>query len=61
MAGLGRKEFDSGEVLTAADVNGYLMDQTVMRFNNGAARAAAIGTPTAGMVSYHDFTDAVEV
>jgi hypothetical protein len=33
MAGLGRKVFAAGEVLTAANVGGYLMDQTVMVFD----------------------------
>ena len=52
MAGLGRKVFSAGEVLTAANVNGYLMDQAVMVFDDATARSSAIGTPTAGMVSY---------
>lgn len=52
MAGLGRKVFTAAEVLTAANVNGYLMDQTVMVFGGTAARASAIGTPSAGMTSY---------
>ena len=52
MAGLGRKTFTAGEVLTAANVNGYLMDQTVMVFAGTAARSSAIATASAGMVSY---------
>jgi hypothetical protein len=52
MAGLGRKVFTAGEVLTAANVNGYLMDQTVMVFANSTARASAIATASAGMVTY---------
>jgi hypothetical protein len=52
MPGLGRKVFTVSEVLTAANVNGYLMDQTVMVFAGTAARASAIGTPSEGMVSY---------
>ncbi len=52
MAGLGRKVFTAGEVLTAANVNGYLMDQAVMVFAGTAARSSAIGTPSAGMLSY---------
>lgn len=52
MAGLGRKVFTAGEVLTAANVNGYLMDQTVMVFAGTAARSSAIATASAGMVSY---------
>lgn len=52
MAGLGRKVFTAGEVLTAANTNGYLMDQAVMVFADTAARSSAIGTPSAGMLSY---------
>jgi len=52
MAGLGRKVFTASEVLTAANVNGYLMDQTVMVFAGTAARASAIATASAGMTSY---------
>lgn len=52
MAGLGRKVFTVGEILTAANVNGYLMDQSVMVFANAAARSSAIPTPSEGMVSY---------
>jgi len=33
MAGLGRKVFAAGEVLTAANVQGYLQDQAVMVFD----------------------------
>jgi hypothetical protein len=56
MAGLGRKEWSPGDVLTAADVNGYLMDQSVMVFAGTAARASAIPTPSAGMVAYSTAT-----
>jgi len=52
MAGLGRQVFTAGEVLTAADVNGYLMDQSVMVFANIAARTSAISSPSDGMMSY---------
>ena len=61
MAGLGRKVFTAGEVLTAANVNGYLMDQSVMVFASSAARSSAIGTPTAGMVSYLTDTSTLQV
>jgi hypothetical protein len=43
MAGAGAKLFVSGDVLTAAQVNTYLMDQTIMRFATTAARDAAFG------------------
>jgi hypothetical protein len=57
MAGAGAKLFTSGAVLTAAQVNTYLMDQSVMRFANEAARTAAFGGTgepvlASGMVSY---------
>lgn len=52
MTGLGRKVFTAGEVLEASEVNGYLMDQSVMVFAGTAERTAAIGTPTEGMVTY---------
>lgn len=53
MAGLGRKTFTAGEVLTAVNVQGYLMDQTVMVFASAAARTTALGTAVAeGMVSF---------
>lgn len=52
MAGLGRKVFTAGEVLTAANTNGYLMDQSVMVFAGTAARSSAIGTPSAGMLTF---------
>jgi len=57
----GRKVFVANEVLTAADVNDYLMDQSVMVFSGTAARSSAIGTPTAGMVSYLTSTNALQV
>ena len=61
MAGLGRKVWGAGDVLAAADVNGYLMDQAVMTFADAAARTAAIGTPTQGMVSYLQDTSTLQV
>ncbi len=52
MAGAGFKTFSAGAVLTAAEVNTYLMQQSVMLFGGTAARASAIPTPSAGMVTY---------
>lgn len=52
MAGAGKKTFTAGEVLTASDVNTYLMEQSVMVFGGTAARSSAIPTPTTGMTSY---------
>ena len=61
MAGLGYKLFTAGEVLTAANVNGYLM-QGVMVFADSSARSSAIGTAVAeGMASYLADTDSFEI
>ena len=57
----GRKVFTAGSVLTAADVNDYLMDQAVMVFGGSAARGSAIGTATEGMTTYLTDTNKVEV
>jgi hypothetical protein len=51
-AGLGYKEFSTGDVLTAADANGYLASQVVMVFADAAARTSAITSPQEGMISY---------
>lgn len=48
----GWRDFVPGEVLTAANVQDYLMDQSVMTFASAAARTAALTSPTEGMVSY---------
>ena len=52
MAGLGFKTFTAGDVLTAAQVQGYLQDQAVMKFSSSAARTSALASPSQGMVSY---------
>jgi len=53
MAGLGRKVFTAGEVLTAANVQGYLQDQVVQVHASAAARSSALGSAVStGMVSY---------
>lgn len=51
MAGAGFKTFASA-ILPAEEVNTYLMQQTVMVFNNATARSAAIPVPSEGMTSY---------
>jgi hypothetical protein len=63
MAGLGRKVFTAGEVLTAANVQDYLQDQTVMVFSGTAARGSALpGTVVSeGMVSYLSDTNSIQV
>lgn len=57
----GFRDFVTGEVLTAANVNNFLMKQSVMVFANDAARTAALGAEVAeGMVAYLIDTDAVQ-
>lgn len=58
--GLGFKNFVSGDVLTATDTNGYLM-QGVWVFANAAARTTAVTSPQEGNVSYLRDTDALEI
>ena len=64
MAGSGIKTFSAGDILTASDVNGYLM-QGVLVFTNSAGRSSAFTsasqTPTAGMVSFLTATNALEI
>ena len=59
-AGLGYKEFTTGDVLTAADANGYLASQVVMVFASAAARTSAITSPQEGMISFRKDADAME-
>ena len=57
-AGLGFKTFTTGEVLTAGDTNGYLM-QGVLVFADAAARSAAITSPQEGQTSYLKSDDTI--
>lgn len=57
----GRKTFTAGEVLQAADVNDFLMDQSVMVFAGTAARGSAIPSPSEGMVTYLEDADELQV
>ena len=62
MAGLGRKVFAAGEVLTAANVQGYLQDQAVMVFDDATDRATVLGTAVAeGMTTYLKDVNTVQV
>jgi hypothetical protein len=56
-AGLGFKTFTTGEVLSAGDTNGYLM-QGVLVFASAAARDAAITSPQEGQFAFLKDTDA---
>jgi len=57
-AGLGFKTFTTGEVLTAANVNGYLM-QGILVFASAAARDSAITSPQEGQACYLKDTNQV--
>ena len=52
MSGSGFKDFAAGDVLTAGQVDGYLMKQAVMYFADATARDAAITSPEEGMHAY---------
>ena len=52
MAGLGRKTFVAGDVLTAAQVQGFLQDQAIMVFAGTSARGTGISSPSEGMFAY---------
>jgi len=56
--GSGFKDWTAGDVLTAADVDGYLMRQTVMTFADASARDTALsGVLNEGMMAYLEDTD----
>ena len=58
--GSGSKTFTAGAVLTASDVNNYLMEQSITYFATTAARDTAITSPEDGMVAYIGSNDANE-
>jgi azurin len=61
MAGAGYKDFVDGDILTATQVDTYLMQQAVMVFDNSTARTSALTSVLAeGMISYLKDTNAVE-
>ena len=49
---VGRKAWISDEVLSAADLNGYLMDQAVTIWANASARNSGILSPVKGQISF---------
>ena len=59
--GSGFRTFASGEVLTAANVNNYLMEQAVMSFADSTARDAAVTSPEEGMTAYLQDTNSITV
>ena len=60
MAGAGFKSWVDGDILTAGDVNTYLMQQAVMVFADASARSTALTAPSEGMVTYLTGTDVIE-
>lgn len=48
----GRKAWVSDEVLSAADLNGYLMDQSVTIWANATARNSGTLSPIEGQLAY---------
>jgi hypothetical protein len=59
-AGQGFKTFATGDILTAADTNGYLM-QGIWVFASAAARDAAVTSPQEGNSCYLKDTDVIQV
>jgi len=60
MAGAGYRTFSAGEVLTAANVQTYLMDQAIPVFASSTARDAAITSPSEGQHCFLSDTDALQ-
>lgn len=60
-APLGYKDFVAGDPLTAAQVDGYLMAQSVMTFASSAARTSAYPSPSEGNLSYLADTNSFEI
>lgn len=52
-------DFQVNQVLTAAQVNSYLMNQAVMTFADAAARDAAVVAPVHGMACYLQDTNSL--
>ena len=46
------KVFTVNEILTAADMNDYVMEQVITTVAGTAARATAIGTPVEGQFAF---------
>ena len=58
--GSGFKTFTAGAVLTASEVNNFLMEQSIMYFATTGARDTAITSPEEGMVAFIGSNDANE-
>jgi len=59
MAGLGWKAWTT-ETVSSTEMQGYIQDQTVMRFASISARNAVLTSPTDGMVTYLEDVDRLE-
>lgn len=61
MSGSGWREWTAGEQLTAAKMQNFLQDQSVMRFADASSRTTALsGVLAEGMISYLDDTNVLE-
>ncbi len=60
MAGAGYRTFGAGEVLTASNVQTYLMDQAIPVFASSTARDAEITSPAEGQHCFLKDTDALQ-
>ena len=58
--GSGFRTFANSEVLTASNVQNYLMEQSVMSFASTGARDVQITAPEAGMIAYVRSNDSSE-
>jgi hypothetical protein len=56
-----RKVFAPSDVLAAADLNTFLMNQSVMTFASVAARTTAIPVPIEGMVVYLEDSNNIQI
>jgi hypothetical protein len=54
------KDFTAGAVLTAAEVDVYLMQQAISVFSDTTARSSAIGTPVTGQFTWLTGTNSLE-
>ena len=63
MAGLGVKKFNPGDILSAADVNGYFMAQSIGHFDDATARSTFFGANPlllfAGRLTYLRDTESI--
>ena len=57
----GKRTFVAGEVLTASNINSFLMDQVVPVFDDATARDAAITAPEEGNLAYLKDLDEVQL